>query len=143
MSLTFFPRRCQAVAMTTPRATAAMLAAATLWVLAGPAAATNPGARCPASSNTASVTPVFSNNILRCQQRAVASPVCPPTHLNYDVRAGADICRTVNVAVPPPGPLTATPQCASGMAMAVDGGAGNRDQCRGSITYVTPMTGNY
>ncbi len=74
----------------------------------------------------------------------IASPVCPPTHLNYVVKNGKDECKTVNVAMPPPGPLTASPKCAPDMELHADGGAGDRDQCRASgVTYVMPLLGNY
>jgi hypothetical protein len=122
--------------------TALVLTAAALGGVPTTAAAA-PGAKCPASTPTSRITPVYTNNILRCEQRAISNAVCPPTHLNYDIQSGADVCRTVNVAVPPPGPLTATPACPSGMSKVVDGGAANRDQCRGSLSNVLPLVGNY
>ncbi len=122
--------------------TALVLTAAALGGAPTPAAAA-PGAKCPANTPTSRVTSAYSNSILRCEQRAIANAVCPPTHLNYDIRPGADVCRTVNVAVPPPGPLTTTPACPSGMSKVIDGGAGDRDECRGSMSNVLPLLGNY
>ncbi|MDP1649009.1 MAG: hypothetical protein Q8M01_12540 [Rubrivivax sp.] len=122
----------------------ALLAAAALCLaaFAAPAAAA-PGAKCPASTAAGTVTSQFSNNVLRCERRAIAQPVCPPTHLNYVVQGGQDVCKTVNIAMPPPGPLSKTPQCGPGMSLVPDGGAGNRDQCRGGTTNVMPMVGDF
>ena len=115
---------------------ATAIAAVVLAMAAAPAVAT-PGAKCPTDTGAYDYKAEFSNNVLRCSRRLIASPVCPPTHLNYVVKNGKDECKTVNVAVPPPGPLTASPKCAPGMDLHADGGAGDRDQCRASGDDVT------
>ena len=123
---------------------AAAIAAVVFAVAAAPAMAA-PGASCPTDTAARDYKAEFSNNVLRCSQRLIASPACPPTHLNYVVKSGKDECRTVNVAVPPPGPLPASPKCAPGMDLHADAGAGHRDQCRssGAVVYVVPILGNF
>lgn len=111
-------------------------------VMSGAGAAT-PGAKCPSDTGAADFTPEFSNNVLRCKRRDVATPVCPPTHLNYVVKSGKDQCATVNIGTAPPGNLTASPKCGPGMSYVNDGGSGNRDQCRGNQTNVVPLLGQY
>lgn len=116
---------------------------ATLMLAAAAPAAATIGAKCPGSTTSGMVMSQYSGGVLRCQRTAIAQPVCPPTHLNYVVQPGPDVCKTVNVAVPPPGPLTMPPGCPANMNRLPDAGDASRDQCRGAAVLVPPLLGDY
>lgn len=132
MSKSVLPFRSRRVA-----AIALVLGASALPALAVP------GAKCASDNATSDITAEYANGVLRCARRAVSAPVCPMTHPSYVVRGGKDECKTVNALTPPPGPLTASPNCAPGMSYVNDGGEGQRDQCRGTDKiYVVPLLVN-
>lgn len=106
------------------------------------AAAWATGAKCPASTGAAIVTPQYSNGLLRCQRVAIAPPTCPSTHLDYEVSPGADVCRLARNAAAA-GTRTATPLCPANMDRVIDAGSSSRDLCRGRSEFVPPLLGDY
>ncbi|MBW4531538.1 MAG: hypothetical protein KME02_12720 [Aphanothece saxicola GSE-SYN-MK-01-06B] len=103
------------------------------------------GAKCPASSSGATITPLFLNSVLRCNRRTQATPICPPTHPIYRImpeqtgQSATDFCAPANVMVPAPS-QRANVMCPSSMNLVVNGGSGNSDICRsGSTTQVAPL----
>lgn len=119
------------------------LCAASFTALSLPAFAV--GAKCPASSAAADITSQYQGGVLRCLRRLQASPACPPTHPIYKImpeqsgQLPTDYCAPPNIIVPAPS-QRANVMCPSGMSLAINGGAGNRDECRsGSTTQVPPL----
>lgn len=100
------------------------------------------GAKCPASTGAAIVTPQYSNGLLRCQRVAIAPPTCPSTHLDYEVSPGADVCRLAKSAAAS-GVRTATPLCPANMDRVIDAGSSSRDLCRGRSEFVPPLLGDF
>lgn len=103
------------------------------------------GAKCPNSGPAADITSSYQNGVLRCIRRAQASPACPPSHPVYRImpeQAGqppTDFCAPPNLIVPAPSQRAGV-MCPPGMNLVVNGGAGNRDECRaGSTTQVAPL----
>ena len=103
------------------------------------------GAKCPASSATADITSQYQNGVLRCIRRLQATPACPPTHPIYKImpeqsgQSPSDYCAPPNIIVPAPS-QRANVMCPPGMNLVINGGSGNRDECRsGSTTQVAPL----
>ena len=118
-------------------------------VVAGFAALSLPafavGAKCPDGNAVTEVTPQYQNGVLRCIRRAQATPACPPTHPIYKImpeQAGQspnDYCAPPNIIVPAPS-QRANVMCPPGMNLVVNGGSGNRDECRATgTTQVAPL----
>ncbi len=101
------------------------------------------GAKCPASTASATITSQFQSGVLRCLRRTQATPICPPTHPMYRImpepsgQPPTDFCAPPNIIVPAPS-QRARLICPPGMRLAINDVG--RDSCRSdNTTQVAPL----